>query len=292
MDGISEVRLQVEGAPLPTGRPSSLKAMTPGIYGNIAEERYHAGPEISVSALKQFRRAPLAAVASENERTRALHMGDVAHTLLLQPKLFDAKFCVTKLARISEREKATQAEMERAAGRELVKEADYDTARRMVDSVRGQSSLIRELLDDEALTEQSFYWTDPETGLPCRGRADVLHPGFRSVVDIKTTEDATEGAFSRSVANYLYHWQESFYRRGLPLAGGWKPEGFIFLVIEKAPPYLVGIYELDARAVALGDDMTQHYLRRWAECARAGVFPGLPADAPISLDLPAWAYSA
>lgn len=292
MDGISEVRLQVEGAPLPTGRPSEHEAMAPGIYANIAEDRYHGGPEVSVSALKNFARAPLAAVASEPEETKALHMGDVFHTLLLTPSIFDAKFYVTKLTRISDREKATQEEKAKAGDRELVKEADFETAKRMVKSVRSQSVLINDLLaEGEIITEQSFYWRDPETGLPCRGRADVLHPGYRTIIDIKTTEDATADAFARSVANYAYNWQEAFYRRGLPLAGGWEPQGFLFLVIEKKPPFLTGLYQLEPRAVALGDDLTQHYLRQWAKCAKEKRFPGLPADAPVPLDLPAWAYA-
>lgn len=272
-------------------RRSDFGPTPTGIYSDISEERYHAGPEVSVSALKNFERAPLAAIASEPEESKALHMGDVFHTMLLQPTIFDAKFMVTKLKRISEREKATQDELAKADGRELVKQDVFDTARRMVDAVRGHSSLIREILDSQIDTEQSMYWIDPATRLLCRGRADVLAHEFRTIVDIKTSVDATADAFSKACYNYAYHWQAHFYRTGMPLAGGWDPQAFVFLVIEKEPPFLVGLYEIQPRALLLAADEVERNMRRWAECARAKNFPGLPADAPVPLDLPPWAYT-
>ncbi len=277
---------------LKTGRPSEFPPMAPGIYYDIPEERYHGGPEVSVSALKDFARAPLAAIASEPEQTKALVIGDVVHTAILTPRLVQQKFHVHDLARVSEREAATQAELRKAAGKIMVKRKDYDEAMRMADAVHRQSSLIRDLLTDDLETEVSAYFNDPETGLPCRMRADVKHNGFRLIADLKTAEDATEAGFARAVANYKYHWQAYFYRRGLPLAGGFEPQAFLFIVVEKSAPYLTGIYEIEPRAMEVAADHVQHHMRRWAECAQTGIWPGLPGDRPTQLALPAWAYTA
>ena len=139
-------------------------------------------------------------------------------------------------------------------------------------------------------TEQSAYWQDPGTGLRCRGRVDGAHAIYRTLIDLKSARNATPDAFKWTVAEYGYHWQEAMYRDGWELAGGWRPEVFLFFAVELEPPYLTGIYELSPKAVSRGWDMVRHYLAEWAECARRDEWPGLPADAPIQLELPPVAY--
>ena len=57
---------------LPTGRPSDHPPMVPGIYYDLPEERYHGGPEVSTSAVKEFARAPLCGITpARTNRSRA-----------------------------------------------------------------------------------------------------------------------------------------------------------------------------------------------------------------------------
>ncbi|CAB4137842.1 Putative exodeoxyribonuclease 8, PDDEXK-like domain containing protein [uncultured Caudovirales phage] len=264
--------------------------MDTGIYAGIPEERYHAGDQVSVSRLKLFAIAPAKARWAPPRTSRPLAMGKLLHTAILEPAELERRYYPTSLARINERDSATQAALLRAGERELVKQADYDDARRAADAVHKWSAVVRELITPDLATEQSAYWQDPGTGLRCRGRVDGAHAIYRTLIDLKSARNATPDAFKWTVAEYGYHWQEAMYRDGWELAGGWRPEVFLFFAVELEPPYLTGIYELSPKAVSRGWDMVRHYLAEWAECARRDEWPGLPADAPIQLELPPVAY--
>jgi exodeoxyribonuclease VIII len=260
--------------------------MTPGIHDGLAEDIYHASPGVSVSRLKRFAEAPAKALVQRPE-TKALALGSMLHTMLLEPEQFDRRYCVTTLTRISEREKATQAELTRAAGRELVKESDYEAAQAVRVTVL-QHPVIRDILAPGYIIERSFGWHDDETGLLCRGRADIIRPDMRLVADIKTTTDASPRAFARAAADYKYHWQESFYRTGITATHNWEPEAFLFIAIEKEAPYLPGIYYMPPETVDPARAQLRAQLRRYAECEATGIWPGY-ADEPQPLHLPEWA---
>ncbi len=67
--------------------------------------------------------------------------------------------------------------------------------------------------------------------------------------------------------------------------------GFVFIAVEKTPPYAVALYELDAEAVDLGRALARRDLARYANARDFGVWPGYP-DAVQSLSLPKWATYA
>jgi hypothetical protein len=105
------------------------------------------------------------------------------------------------------------------------------------------------------------------------------------VVDLKTTTDAGPG-FARSVATFRYHVQASHYLAGLHGA-----ERFVFLTVEKTAPYAVAVYELDAAALAAGDELRQRDMRVIADCQATKEWPGY-GDTCQPLSLPSWALTA
>jgi exodeoxyribonuclease VIII len=121
--------------------------------------------------------------------------------------------------------------------------------------------------------EQSVYWTDPVTGILCRCRPDFWREDD-IIVDVKTTEDASPEEFSRSLAKWRYHVQAPFYMDGIELATGRRPKGFVFLVVEKKPPYAVAAYTLDPESIELGRAEYRADLERLAECQRTDQWPG------------------
>lgn len=264
------------------------RVWAPGLYLDIPEEPYHASPGVSVSSLKRFSEAP-AKVRVRRPDTKSLAFGSLAHTAVLQPHLLADRYHVVDLERISPREKATKDAMAAAGGRELVKRSDWDDALRLRDRVHAHPTL-REMLSPVGLVvEASFYWPDPATGLLCRGRADGLRNDWQVVLDLKSTVDASPDGFARAVASYHYHWQQAHYQNGLSIA--WRrPKAFFFIAIESEEPFLPAIYELDARAVELGERQVAENLEAWAECERTGIWPGYP-EQPQPLDLPGWAYA-
>ena len=72
------------------------------------------------------------------------------------------------------------------------------------------------------------------------------------IVDLKTTMDASPDAFARTAANFNYPLQAAYYVDGLQAAGIASPDAvtsFVFLVVEKTPPYGVAVYTLPEDAI-------------------------------------------
>jgi len=175
-----------------------------------------------------------------------------------------------------------QAERMAAAGIEAVTASDMMAANCMADSVHRHPAAAVLLAQGKA--EQSFWWDDASTGLRCKCRPDWCSGS--TVVDLKTTTDASPAAFARSVATFRYHVQASHYLAGLHGA-----ERFVFIAVEKTAPYAVAVYELDAAAMAAGDELRQRDMRIIADCRATTEWPGY-GDNCQSLSLPSWALTA
>lgn len=153
----------------------------------------------------------------------------------------------------------------------------------------------------------------------------VLERGQNMVVDLKTTDDASPEGFAKSIANWRYDLQHPYYLDGLREAirqsGGklpkeaakgaaelsaywvdketgelcrcrpdfWRgePKHFIFIAVEKKPPFAVGVYVLDAESVELGRAQYRIALNRYAECMKSDSWPGY-GDKIQTISVPAW----
>jgi hypothetical protein len=267
--------------------PDAAPVMPPGIYSDIEHDSYLAKGGTSVSKLKTFAKAPAKARYGETIETNAHRLGTLWHCAVLEPDQFEKRYCPTHLDRRGT--KAWDQAESRAMGRRLVKQEDFDEALYVRDAVLGNPA-ARAILTDHSAVEQSFFWEDPETGLACRGRADLIHAGWQIIGDIKTTQDASKEAFRHSLYDFRYHWQNAFYNDGYRLAGGFPPQGFIFVAIEKVKPYLTGVYELTPAAVQKGREDIRAQMVRLARCIREDYWPGY-SDEIETIDLPAWAYN-
>ena len=91
------------------------------------------------------------------------------------------------------------------------------------------------------------------------------------------------------MANFKYHWQAAFYTDLITASGDWGPvENFLFVVVEKEPPYAVAIYECDDQLMETGRRQYREALEHFKECQEKDEWPGF--DKQISsLSLPRWA---
>jgi exodeoxyribonuclease VIII len=168
-----------------------------------------------------------------------------------------------------------------AAGIEAVTASDMEQAMAMAGSVRSHQAAAALLRDGKA--EQSFWWDDTPTGLRCKCRPD-WYTG-NTIVDLKTTTDASPKGFARSVAQWRYAIQQNHY-----LAGTFA-ERFVFIAVEKTYPYAVGVYELDEAAALYGEAERRNNLQTIADCRAISEWPGY-GNTIQSLSLPAWALTA
>ena len=247
---------------------------------------YHADPAISASHLHAVAASPyhywsrfLAPDRPPSVQTAAMKLGSLTHCAVLEPDQLASRYGIAPDRRTNAG-KAAVAEME-AAGIEAVTAPEMEQAMAMAASVRSHQAAAALLRDGKA--EQSFWFDDIATGLRCKCRPD-WYTGS-TIVDLKTTVDASPKGFAKSVAQWRYHVQQSHY-----LAGTFA-ERFVFIAVEKFYPYAVGVYELDADAVQLGDYERRNNLQTIADCRAISEWPGYGNTVQL-LSLPKWALNA
>lgn len=247
---------------------------------------YHADPAVSASHLHAVAASPyhywsrfLAPDRPPSVQTAAMKLGSLTHCAVLEPDELANRYGIAPDRRTNAG-KAAVAEME-AAGIEAVTAPEMEQAMAMAASVRSHQAAAALLCDGKA--EQSFWWDDIPTGLRCKCRPD-WYTG-NTIVDLKTTTDASPKGFAKSVAQWRYHIQQNHY-----LAGTFA-DRFVFIAVEKTYPYAVGVYELDNTAALHGEAERRNNLQTIADCRAIAEWPGY-GNTIQPLSLPNWALNA
>ena len=208
-----------------------------------------------------------------------MKLGSLVHCAVLEPDELNKRYGVC-LPRNTKAGKEQAAEME-TAGIEAVTATDMETALAMAASVRSHQAAAELLRDGKA--EQSFWWDDKPTGLRCKCRPDWMTSN--TLVDLKTTGDASPRAFARSVAAYRYHVQANHYLSGT------FADRFIFIAVEKTYPFAVGVYELDLVSMIQGSQLRRNDIGVIADCQAINEWPGY-GNTIQPLTLPDWAFNS
>ena len=258
----------------------------------LTNAEYHASPEISKSGLDLVHRSPLHFWNRYlnpdriiEPPTEAMVLGSALHTRVLEPHLFADEYAVAPegIDRRTKEGKLRWADFEQeAAGKILLKADDATRIDAMAEAVR-QHRAAKFLLTMPGKAEQSYFWTDDATGEKCKCRPDWHSADGKIIVDVKTTEDGSPGKFLRSsVLGFRYHVQAAFYMQGLPDA-----EVFLFVVVEKKPPFAVAVYSLPPKLIERGLEEAQADLHLIASCRAASMWPSY-SDEIEELPLPRW----
>lgn len=264
----------------------------------IENDAYHAGPGISKSHLDSIAedcgKTPLHYWYKyinpdrvREEPTAAMVLGTAIHTAILEPDTLQARVVPgLDIPRRSNADKAEWASFEAAnAGKIILPAESYQDVLAMRDAVH-RHPVAGPLLRD-GKSEQSFYATDPETGELIKCRTDWMANSGEFIIDLKSTEDASPAHFAKSVANFRYHVQQPWYEDILDILYGEHPAYWMWLAVEKKPPYAVGIYYLPPEAVRLGGMLARRDLNRIIECKRMDSWPDYATEAK-ELALPGW----
>lgn len=179
----------------------------------------------------------------------------------------------------------------RDEGKIPMKRADLEVIDGTAESVLAHPG-ARQLFTQQGDPEVSVFATDPHTGVKVRARFDFLPTTFglgapsRVSVDLKTAADASPDGFTRSIANYNYDVQRAWYLDALHWETGETAE-MVFVVVEKEPPYLVGVYQLPTIWVEMGATKARVARERYAACVESGVWPGYGDEVNL-LSPPNW----
>lgn len=269
----------------------------PGVYDLPAEE-YHADPveghSLSSTGARKILNTTPAVFRHEQlnppKSKKAFDLGHAAHSLVLgvgqEIEVCDFPNWMTKASK----EAKTAAY---AAGKVPLLPPDFEVVTDMAKAIQ-EHPIAASLFQGEGNAEQAYIWTDPQTGVHCRGLLDWVRPpteGKRAVlVDYKTTISATPAAIAKSVHDHGYHQQQEWYRAAYMAQHPYDDDEPVFLFVfqEKTAPYLVHVVELDAMAVRIGQRLNRDALDLYKWCADRDEWPGY-GDQITLVSLPAWA---
>ena len=235
----------------------------------MTEREYREHPAISRSDLfkisespekfKYYREHP-------EEPTPALLFGRLFHVMALQPETVWEQFAV--IPNVDRRTKAGKeafAEFEQPAeGKTIVTVDMVEQATAMCEALN-QNEFAKKLLKGEK--EKPFFWVDEMTGEECKCRTDVLTEVGENliIVDLKSTDNAETEAFMRSAIKYGYDLQSAMYSDGVKANTGREPL-FVFIAIEKNPPYAINILQADKLFIRRGYDLFRELIGIYHEC--------------------------
>ncbi|HFW1465981.1 TPA: PD-(D/E)XK nuclease-like domain-containing protein, partial [Salmonella enterica subsp. enterica serovar Saintpaul] len=221
--------------PVENGNFTVPDDIQPGIYYDIPNEAYHAGPGVSKSQLDDIADTPAIYLWRKNapvdtEKTKSLDTGTAFHCRILEPEEFSKRFIIApefnrRTSAGKEEEKTFLEECART-GRTVLTAEEGRKIELMYQSVMALP-LGQWLVESAGYAESSVYWEDPETGILCRCRPDKIIPEFHWIMDVKTTADIQR--FRTAYYDYRYHVQDAFYSDGYRAQFGEIPT-FVFLV--------------------------------------------------------------
>lgn len=263
-------------------------AFVPGVYDSYTNAEYHAADGISKSDLDLIHRSPAHYKAARHEDTPALKLGTAIHTLVLEPARFVAEYDFIEGDRRLKATKEAIKEAE-AAGKTVLTQDEFDALSGMQESVF--KSRIAAALIDGATIEHSVFAELDGVRVKCRPDGWNVEKGV--LFDLKSTEDASPEGFARTVAKYRYHVQDAFYRHVVASATGGDADdlSFIFVAVEKKPPFAVALYTLDELAKLQGWVSAREDLRTFREASERDNWPGYSPKIE-TLALPRWAVES
>lgn len=280
---------RVANKPIVDGKPIQ------GIYRGLTVAEYEAIPALRWSRLSNYLTSPAHGLAGEKSADDAeyLDFGQAVHTAVLEPTQLGARFAAIPEDAPIRRGKDNLAWWARFqsenAGKTLLKLEKLEEVKVITKVVYEHPTVNALLTHPKAAKEVVVVWMDKEFGMWCKARLDLVtklrvRGGELSyLVDVKTSADGSPEGFGRAIADFEYHGQLAFYKRGLQAVAPFERQSG-FIVIEKKIP-VVAFYTLDDDSLAIGEARVAKAVSVYLNAQTTGKWPGYP-DGIVSL--PPW----
>lgn len=175
----------------------------------------------------------------------------------------------------------------RAEGKQVLSEDQLATVVGIADSIARTPELAE--LFKEGLAEHALFWTDEDSGLPCKALLDFLPKPRLAILDIKSTERPIDKRGMQKVFldNLI---QPGFYWLAAK-ANGINVEEFIFIAAETTEPWDVCPYKVGGKSLEHSVKTVKELLMQAKLCSATGVYPGryVSGDFP-EVELPDWVF--
>ena len=218
------------------------------------------------------------------KQTKAMADGTAVHSFFLERDNFNADY-VTKPTDIKLNTKVGKEWAQEHQGKIIIDSEFSSNLLEMEKSFMDSPAKIIYNKNMGGQTELSYFWDD--LGLvKGKCRPDWISDDGSIVIDLKTTIDASPRGFQKSISNWGYHLQLGWYLRGLQKLG-FDSYDFIFIAIEKTPPFSVGVYRADQEMINYAMDKLDEIVPEIDKALAAQEFPDYTPEI-TSIGLPPW----
>lgn len=269
---------------------------------------YNAIEAVNYSTAKYSLKSPLAyrhVVDNGTKTTGPMTLGSACHVGVLEPERFERDVVIwneptKKGDKVAPRNGGAWEHFKRLnAGKIILLQDEHDGVCSMRDAVRSDPVAAPFLERGEA--EVAMVWTDPETGLLCKGRVDWITSGLFDgdrfvsdpngepvIVGLKTAAEAGARMFAKQAARLYYHLQWAMYQEGYRVLTGRTPH-MVEIAVESEPPHDTVAYEIGLDVTGPGLVLYHEALETIARCRKQGSWPGQSGGKIVQLVLPSYA---
>ena len=259
----------------------------------MTDKEYREADGVSHSQLVKLKNSPEKFKYLQEhpeEPTESLIFGQAFHMYVLQRDIFNDNFAIAPECdrRTTPGKKIWNDFCESSQGKTVITSKTLEQIEEMTKKLLSDE-IVRTLLNGDH--EKEFFWTDKIIDEKCKCRVDCLTlvNDQRIIVDLKTTDNAETSAFMKSALKYGYHTQAAMYRDGVKANIGKECE-FVFIAIEKKPPYSINVLQADDLFLKYGRDEYKRLLTIYHDCKTNDRWYGYNGkDGIINiLGLPVW----
>ena len=240
-----------------------------GLIPGIPIEEYHRMAGVSSTRLKKMSRSAAHYATNYDKGSKEKDFGRLFHPVILEPGTVDL-LVAPDLNKNSNAWKEWKAAN---AGSEIVAAKDMALLDGMAASVAAHPGASKLLYGGDGINESSGWWTDEESGELCRCRPDRYRRDLGFIIDLKSAKDASRAGFEKDAEKLGYFLSAAMYWDGVEAVTGDYVKGFIFVAVEKEPPYAVGVYAYDMRSIEAGRMKYKRLLMDIADCKSSGKWP-------------------
>jgi len=251
---------------------------------------YRKGPGLSRTNLVELLRSPShfrASLVRKESFSPALNFGIALHCAVLDPlEVFYEKFCDAFVG--DRRTKQGKEDYNHwkvlNTGRIPLSQDDRTNIGHMSDNLRSHPELKSYLKNGHK--EISAYSYDRILGILQKVRADIWS-NDGTIIDVKTTQSASNNDFMKSVVNFNYHIQAAYYSDVFSEASKIKTKRFLIAAVEKEAPYAVKMFELDDEFLEVGRKAYKKALLNYATARDTNSWTAYSEEIDI-LKFPSW----
>ena len=258
---------------------------------NQNEFDYRREEGVNQSSLKKILDSPAhfqAALKFRMIPTPAMEIGTGLHCLVLDGQAaFDRQY-VKKPENIKLTTKEGKAWKEEIGRKKVLSTGGKDDAWNSIQGMADSLSLLEYYQntgpDYIKRNEVSIYWE--WEGIDCKARLDSVLVDEGIVLDLKTTDSVEPELFTKKVLSLGYDFQAAYYAKAAEFVYG-KPFRFLFVCVERKPPFTLSLFEVDENMMAEGVAKCKAALNIYKTCKHSGLWPNKEPRIQ-SLSYPSW----